>query len=133
MNSPKSSSNPYTLGIAQFVAGLRYEAIPSDVRDRIKLLILDSLGCAIFGTRLEWSRILLSTLASVDSSTGCGVWATDQRLSAPHAALVNGTLVQSFELDDVHRVADKERVGSGKEAAASCMGKAELPSDRTPS
>jgi 2-methylcitrate dehydratase PrpD len=25
------------------------------------------------------------------------------RLSAPHAALVNGTLVQSFELDDVHR------------------------------
>ena len=26
-----------------------------------------------------------------------------QRLSAPHAALVNGTQVQSFELDDVHR------------------------------
>jgi 2-methylcitrate dehydratase PrpD len=26
------------------------------------------------------------------------------RLSAPHAALVNGTLIQSFELDDVHRV-----------------------------
>ncbi len=25
------------------------------------------------------------------------------RLSAPHAALVNGTQVQGFELDDVHR------------------------------
>jgi 2-methylcitrate dehydratase PrpD len=32
------------------------------------------------------------------------VWGTSQRLSAPHAALVNGTLVQAFELDDVHRV-----------------------------
>jgi len=32
------------------------------------------------------------------------VWGTPLKLSAPHAALVNGTLVQSFELDDVHRV-----------------------------
>jgi 2-methylcitrate dehydratase PrpD len=45
----------------------------------------------------------MNTLASVDSSTGCGVWGTARRLSPPHAALVNGTLVQSFELDDVHR------------------------------
>jgi 2-methylcitrate dehydratase PrpD len=31
------------------------------------------------------------------------VWGTAQRLSAPHAALANGTQVQGFELDDVHR------------------------------
>ena len=30
--------------------------------DRIKLLILDSLGCALFGSELEWSRILMRTL-----------------------------------------------------------------------
>ena len=97
------ASNHFTAGIAQFVAGLGYEAIPGEVKDRIKLLILDSFGCALFGAELEWSRILMETLASVDSSTGCGVWGTRRRLSAPHAALVNGTLVQSFELDDVHR------------------------------
>jgi len=96
--------NPYTRGIAEFVAGLRYDAIPAGVIERIKLLILDSLGCAIFGAELPWSRILQRTLAKVDTSQGCTVWGTDQRLSAPHAALVNGTLVQSFELDDVHRV-----------------------------
>ena len=99
-----TDSNTYTRGIAEFVAGLRYEDIPSDVIDRVKLLILDSLGCALFGIELEWSRILLNTLRDVDSSQGCVVWGTDQRLSAPHAALVNGTLVHSFELDDVHRV-----------------------------
>jgi 2-methylcitrate dehydratase PrpD len=99
-----TDSNTYTRGIAEFVAGLRYEAIPSEVIDRIKLLMLDSLGCAIFGVELEWSRILLQTLTTVDTSDGCAVWGTKQRLSAPHAALVNGTLVQSFELDDVHRV-----------------------------
>src|SRR5690348_16493886 len=98
-----TTSNPFTSGMARFIAGLRYEAIPQEVRDRIKLLILDSLGCAIFGTELEWSRILMETLSRVDSTRGCGVWGTSLRLSAPHAALVNGALVQSFELDDVHR------------------------------
>lgn len=103
VNRETSSANPYTLGLAHFVAGLSYERIPAEVRERIKLLILDSLGCAIFGSELEWSRILMATLSGIDSSKGCGVWATSLRLSPPHAALVNGTLVQSFELDDVHR------------------------------
>ena len=96
--------NFYTRGIAEFVAGLSYDAIPAEVIDRIKLLVLDSLGCAIFGAELPWSRILQQTLGRVDTSQGSTVWGTGQRLSAPHAALVNGTLVQSFELDDVHRV-----------------------------
>jgi 2-methylcitrate dehydratase PrpD len=74
------------------------------VIERIKLLILDSLGCAVFGAELPWSQILIDTLGAVDSTRGCTVWGTDRRLSAPHAALANGTLVQGFELDDVHRV-----------------------------
>jgi len=98
-----TSANPYTSGLAAFVAGLTYEQIPQEVKDRIKLLMLDSLGCALFGSELEWSCILMRTLTAVDSSRGCGVWGTDVRLSPPHAALVNGTLVQGFELDDVHR------------------------------
>lgn len=98
-----AAANPYTRGIAEFVAGLTYDRIPAEVIARIKLLILDALGCALFGTGLEWSRILLDTLTRLDASRSCTVWGTRARLSAPHAALVNGTLVQSFELDDVHR------------------------------
>src|SRR3984957_18527505 len=45
----------------------------------------------------------MATLGGLDQTKACAVWGTDRRLSAPHAALVNGTLVQSFELDDVHR------------------------------
>ena len=93
----------YTAGIAEFVSGLRYEAIPAEVRERIKLLMLDSLGCALYGAHLPWSRILQDTLGGLDSTAACQVWGTDRKLSAPHAALVNGTQVQGFELDDVHR------------------------------
>jgi aconitate decarboxylase len=98
-----NNDNPFTRGIAAFVAGLAYERIPEEVIARIKLLILDAFGCAIFGAGLPWSQILMTTLGTLDSSRNCAVWGTDRRLSAPHAALVNGTLVQSFELDDVHR------------------------------
>lgn len=101
---PTGSENPYTRGIAAFISGLRYEAIPEEVRARIKLLILDSFGCAIYAAELPWSRILIETLASVDDGSGYSVWGSTQKLSAPHAALVNGSLVQGFELDDVHRV-----------------------------
>jgi 2-methylcitrate dehydratase PrpD len=98
-----SGKNPHTRAIAQFISQISYEAIPDDVIGRIKLLILDSLGCALYGSALEWSRILRATLVGLDATKACRVWGTPERLSAPHAALVNGTLVQSFELDDVHR------------------------------
>ena len=103
MSHEASNDNPYTRGIAEFVANLQYDAIPADVRHRIKLLMLDSLGCALYGADLQWSRMLQSTLTTVDATRQCAVWGTNLKLSAPHAALVNGTQVQGFELDDVHR------------------------------
>jgi len=103
MSHEATQDNPYTRGIAEFVSNLQYEAIPEDVRHRLKLLMLDSLGCALYGADLQWSRILQDQLATVDATRACGIWGTAKKLSAPHAALVNGTQVQGFELDDVHR------------------------------
>src|SRR5712692_8160793 len=97
------ADNVHTRGIAEFVSGLTYERIPAEVRERIKLLILDSLGCAIYGADLEWSRILQGTLGTLDATRTTSVWGTRLKLSSPHAALVNGTQVHGFELDDVHR------------------------------
>ena len=98
-----AAANPQTLGVAQFVAHLTCDVIPAEVRQRAKLLMLDALGCGLYGARLEWCRIVRDTIRTVDASTGCGIWGTGLRTSAPHAALVNGTQVQGFELDDVHR------------------------------
>jgi aconitate decarboxylase len=95
----------HTRRVAEFVSRLTYERIPAEVRDRIKLLILDSLGCAIYGADLEWCRILRGTLEALDATRTTSIWGTAARLSSPHAALINGTQVQGFELDDVHRTA----------------------------
>jgi aconitate decarboxylase len=105
MDTHAGADNVHTRKIAAFVSRLTYEQIPAEVRERIKLLILDSLGCAIYGADLEWCRILCGTLGALDATRTTSVWGTDRKLSSPHAALVNGTQVQGFELDDVHRTA----------------------------
>jgi 2-methylcitrate dehydratase PrpD len=66
-------------------------------------LILDSLGCALYGANLQWCRILQDTFGGLDTTRTTSVWGTSRKLSSPNAALVNGTQVQGFELDDVHR------------------------------
>jgi len=60
------ADNAYTRKMAEFVSSLTYDRIPAEVCERIKLLILDSLGCAIYGADLEWCRILRDTCAALD-------------------------------------------------------------------
>jgi aconitate decarboxylase len=103
MSDHANVDNVHTRRIAQFVSGLTYDAVPLEVRERIKLLILDSLGCAIYGARTPWCEILRGTLSEVDQTRTTSLWGSKAKLSSPHAALVNGTAVQGFELDDVHR------------------------------
>src|SRR5918995_3964891 len=103
MSDHAKVDNVHTRRIAEFVSGLTYDAIPLDVRERIKLLILDSLGCAIYGAHTPWCEILQGTLSEVDQTRTTSLWGTKAKLSSPHAALVNGTAVQGFELYDVHR------------------------------
>jgi 2-methylcitrate dehydratase PrpD len=103
MAQPATGQNPHTRQIAEFVSQLSYDQIPAPVRERLKLLILDSLGCAIYGAQLEWCRILRETLEQSDKTRDTSIWGTDRKLSSAHAALVNGTQVQGLELDDVHR------------------------------
>ena len=103
MAQPATGENFHTRWIAEFVSRLRYDRIPAAVRERLKLLILDALGCGIYGAQLEWSRILRQTLQRVDKTVEASIWGTNERLSCVHAALANGTQIQSFELDDVHR------------------------------
>ena len=103
MAQPATGQNFHTRRIAEFVSQLRYDQIPTAVRERLKLLILDSFGCAIYGAQLQWCGILRQTLEQLDKTRDASIWGTNRKLSSAHAALVNGTQVQGFELDDVHR------------------------------
>jgi aconitate decarboxylase len=95
----------YTEKLAKFAHDVRFEDIPKDVIDHLKLCILDTLGCGIFGSTTQWGNILSDCIHSFDNNKESVIWGTQFRAAASNAALVNATMVHGFELDDLHTLA----------------------------
>ena len=91
-----------TATLADFAAGLCFSDIPNDVVEHAKLCLLDTIGCGLFGSTLPWVRIVRESVESIDTNQDAALWASGARASVPHAALVNGTAIHAFELDDLH-------------------------------
>ena len=92
-----------TRDLARFGAALRYEDLPKEVIERIKLCVLDSFGCMLYGATLPWTR-KVADLAMAEGSRGVASLAgMGNKTSVSLAALVNGTGGHAFELDDIHK------------------------------
>jgi aconitate decarboxylase len=96
-------SKEVTRELARFAAELTYDKIPAPVIERIKLCMLDSFGCGIFGSTLPWAKIVADFSKDLGGKRESTVWGRHFKVSAPNASLANGTAVHSFELDDLHK------------------------------
>ncbi|MGN6580878.1 MAG: MmgE/PrpD family protein [Bordetella sp.] len=89
--------------LAAFASTLRYEQVPSDVLQRCKALLLDSLGCSLAGAG---SRPVLSMEKfAVSMGPGDGpseVLISRRKTSPMFAAMINAASAHMLELDDVH-------------------------------
>ena len=93
----------YTRQIADFAAHLKLADVPKDVVARAKGIILDGLGCGLYAADVKWTRILARTVRRLEPMGGqASIWGRSETASAVNAALVNGTMVQGYELDDSH-------------------------------
>ena len=104
MNAPtdQQAGIAATKRLAEFAGGLSWTDLPPEVVSKLKLHILDTLGCGLFGATLQWTAILRSTSLRLDHDERCVLWGTSLRASGPVAALVNGTAAHGYELDDMH-------------------------------
>jgi len=91
--------------LAHWVADLRYADVPPTVVDRAKYLLLDGLGCALIGAGLPWSRVATDAVLALEGDGDTVVIGTGKTTSAPASAVLNGTFIQGFELDDFHPLA----------------------------
>lgn len=87
--------------LAEFAAGLDYEAIPADVRERAKYLILDAVGIAHASTRYDFAHRTLSAVSELGRGDA-SVIGLSAKLSLRDAVLMNGLLVHGLDYDDTH-------------------------------
>lgn len=93
----------HTRQLADFATHLKLSDVPAEVVARAKSIILDGLGCGLFGVHLQWSGILAGIVARMEPQGGtASIWGGSQTASPANAALVNGTLIQGYELDDAN-------------------------------
>lgn len=90
--------------IGDFAANLRYEAVPSEVRDAAMLHIVDSIGVCIAGASPgEDSGKAAAVLATEwRAPEGATLFGLGVKARPDLAALLNGSLAQALEMDDKH-------------------------------
>jgi len=96
--------NAPTRSLAEYIAGFSYKDIPPEVVSHIKFCLIDSLGCALFGSTLPWGKIITSFTKELGKGKGALIWGDGAEVPSTSAPLANGTLIHSFEMDDLHRV-----------------------------
>jgi 2-methylcitrate dehydratase PrpD len=97
-----STSEQPARSIAQFAAGLRFDDIPVAVRERGKMLILDSLGVGLASNAYDFAERSLAGISALGGDGRCSVIGRRERLPVRDAALANGILIHGLDFDDTH-------------------------------
>jgi 2-methylcitrate dehydratase PrpD len=88
--------------LSRFLADTGVDDVPEEILDRTRHLLLDGIACGLVGAHLPWARLAVEGTLPVDRGNGATLWGWDRQVSPLGAALLNGTFVQGFELDDFH-------------------------------
>jgi aconitate decarboxylase len=91
-----------TARLGQWVSELTLAAVPADVVAHLKLCVLDSIGCGLYGAAQRWGKIVGDVAVSFSGGGVSSLFGRAEKVSPPDAALANGTAVHGFEIDDAH-------------------------------
>ncbi|MFF2521787.1 MmgE/PrpD family protein [Streptomyces liangshanensis] len=91
--------------LAGWLATTTSAEIPAPVRERAAHLVLDGLACALIGAQLPWSRTAVRAVLALEGTGDVPVIGWGRTTGAPAAAVLNGTFIQGFELDDYYPAA----------------------------
>src|SRR3990172_2086387 len=84
----------------KFIAQTRYENLPADVIDTVKLRVLDLLAAGLAGYHLGCHKQLLPILGGAGEAS---VWGVGKKLALRDAVMVNSFMSHALYLDDGSR------------------------------
>ncbi len=103
MNYDRRAISAPTRSLADWIASLRHADLPPRTREVVRLAILDTVGCGVYGYKTPWAKTLLEWARAGGSAAEATVWGeAAPSLRVADAALANGTSAHAFELDDYH-------------------------------
>ncbi|MHC1760118.1 MAG: MmgE/PrpD family protein [Negativicutes bacterium] len=91
--------------IAEFIAQLHYEDLPSVIVEDMNFRILDWIGCALAGTRTEPSRIVCKMVKETGGVAQATLIREGVKVPMSQAVWANGVAGHVVEFDDGHRLA----------------------------
>ncbi|MGB3484590.1 MAG: MmgE/PrpD family protein [Mycobacterium sp.] len=86
--------------LSEYIAGLKYEDLPPAVVEQAKIAIRDAMGVALYSANLPWTTIVSEFAGESGAPGPATLWGRPGSLSAPAAAMVNGTAAHGIEMDD---------------------------------
>lgn len=88
--------------ISDFVLGLKYEDIPEDTINHVKLLMIDTFGCVLSATKESHVPCVKNAVESLINDPQATLWGTSTKLTLDHAVMYNGCLIHGMDFDDTH-------------------------------
>ena len=89
MHAETSVKFSHSRRMADFAANLKLAEVPPEVVARAKGIVLDGLGCGLFGARLPWTDILAGVVNKLEPHGGhASIWGRGETASAANAALL---------------------------------------------
>jgi aconitate decarboxylase len=96
------AANAVTPALGEWVSALAFDDLPSEVVEHLKICLLDSIGCGLFGAGQPWGVKAADFAVAMSGGGKSSLFSRKHKVSPPDAALANGTAVHGFELDDAH-------------------------------
>lgn len=115
--------------LAELSGEFRFDALPAAVIDKAKILVLDSLGCALGGFASRPSVIMRSIVSHMGGHPESTLFVTGERTSALAATWVNGTMIRYLDFNDTFFARDPSHP-SGNVATALALAERERKSGR---
>ncbi|HWP60881.1 MAG TPA: MmgE/PrpD family protein [Candidatus Acidoferrales bacterium] len=90
----------YSELLGSFATALQLEGVPPEVREKAKLIFLDTLGVALASSTMDFGLMALEVARSLGGPKASRLIGTRYRVHPANAVLANGTLAHGLDYDD---------------------------------
>ena len=105
-----TTATTMTQEVVQYIHGLTYEEIPTEVRQELRRCLVDGIGVVLSGVPAACSRVIHQYIQESGAPGVASVLGTDITTSAALAALANGVAGHAEDYDDTQLSTSPDRL-----------------------